>query len=85
MHNHPLTVALLAREHQRRLLVQASDARLKRHLRNGRREVPRLLSLWRAGRLDLEGMITSRRPLAEVNEGFADMQAGVGLRTVLNF
>ncbi len=37
MHNHPLTVALLAREHQRRLLTQATEARLKRHLRNGRR------------------------------------------------
>ena len=51
---------------------------------NGKREVPRLLNLWRAGRLDLEGMFTSRRPLAEVNEGFADMHAGIGLRTVLN-
>jgi Zn-dependent alcohol dehydrogenase len=50
---------------------------------NGRREVPRLLGLWQAGRLDLEGMITHRRPLAEVNEAFADMQAGRGIRTVL--
>ena len=38
---------------------------------NARREVPRLLNLWRAGRLDLEGMITHRRPLGEVNEAFA--------------
>lgn len=51
---------------------------------NGRREVPRLLDLWRAGRLDLEGMITNRRPLSEVNEGFADMHAALGLRTVLD-
>jgi Zn-dependent alcohol dehydrogenase len=50
---------------------------------NGRRDIPRLLDLWRAGRLDLEGMITARRPLAEVNEAFADMTAGIGLRTVL--
>jgi S-(hydroxymethyl)glutathione dehydrogenase/alcohol dehydrogenase len=50
---------------------------------NGRRDIPRLLALWRAGRLDLEGMITARRPLAEVNEAFADMTAGLGLRTVL--
>ncbi len=50
---------------------------------NSRREVPRLLSLWQAGRLDLDGMITHRRPLAEVNEAFADMQAGRGIRTVL--
>jgi Zn-dependent alcohol dehydrogenase len=50
---------------------------------NSRREVPRLLGLWQSGRLDLDGMITLRRPLAEVNEAFADMQAGRGLRTVL--
>jgi S-(hydroxymethyl)glutathione dehydrogenase/alcohol dehydrogenase len=50
---------------------------------SGRRDIPRLLDLWRAGRLDLEGMITARRPLAEVNEAFADMTAGIGLRTVL--
>ena len=50
---------------------------------NGRRDIPLLLDLWRAGRLDLEGMITARRPLAEVNEAFADMTAGLGLRTVL--
>ena len=50
---------------------------------NGRRDIPRLLDLWRAGRLDLEGMITARRPLAEVNDAFADMTAGLGLRTVL--
>ena len=50
---------------------------------NGRRDIPRLLDLLRAGRIDLEGMITARRPLAEVNEAFADMAAGLGLRTVL--
>lgn len=48
------------------------------------REIPRLLSLWKAGRLDLEGMITSRRPLDEVGAALADMQARVGLRTVLD-
>jgi Zn-dependent alcohol dehydrogenase len=50
---------------------------------NGRRDIPRLLALWRAGRLDLDGMITQRRPLAEVNDAFDDMVAGRGLRTVL--
>jgi S-(hydroxymethyl)glutathione dehydrogenase/alcohol dehydrogenase len=51
---------------------------------NGRRDIPRLVALWRAGRLDLEGMITARRPLAQVNDAFADMSAGIGLRTVLS-
>jgi S-(hydroxymethyl)glutathione dehydrogenase / alcohol dehydrogenase len=46
-------------------------------------DIPKLLALWRDGRLDLEGMITARRPLDQINEAFADMKAGVGLRTVL--
>ncbi|HET9727920.1 MAG TPA: Zn-dependent alcohol dehydrogenase [Acidimicrobiia bacterium] len=50
---------------------------------NSRRDIPRLLSLWRAGRLDLEGMITSRRPLDDINEAMSDLTAGLGLRTVL--
>jgi len=46
-------------------------------------EIPRLLSLWRAGRLDLAGMVTARRPLSEINEAVDDMHAGRGIRTVL--
>ena len=51
---------------------------------NSRRDVPRLLDLWRAGRLDLEGMITDRRPLAEINDAFADLAAARGIRTVIS-
>lgn len=47
------------------------------------RDVPRMLELWKAGLLDLEGMITSRRPLAEVGEAIEDMKARRGIRTVL--
>ena len=50
---------------------------------NSLREIPRLVGLWQAGKLDLEGMITMRRPLEEVNEGLADLAAGKGIRTVL--
>ena len=50
---------------------------------NSPREIPRLLALWRAGRLDLEGMISHRRPLREVNEAFDDLRAARGLRTVM--
>jgi Zn-dependent alcohol dehydrogenase len=50
---------------------------------HSRRDIPRLVDLWRAGQLDLEGMITSRRPLAEVNDAFADVTAAKGIRTVL--
>ncbi|HEX9258502.1 MAG TPA: Zn-dependent alcohol dehydrogenase [Acidimicrobiales bacterium] len=47
-------------------------------------EFGRLLALWEAGKLDLDAMITSRRPLADINLAVADMQAGIGLRTVLD-
>lgn len=47
------------------------------------RDLPRLVALWRAGRLDLERMVTSRRPLEEVNDAVADLEAGRGLRNVL--
>lgn len=47
------------------------------------RDIPRLVDLWRAGRLDLDAMVTSRRPLEEVGQAIADMEAGRGLRTVL--
>lgn len=52
---------------------------------NSLREVPRLLDLWRAGRLDLDALITARRPIGEVNEAFDDLRAGRGIRTVLSF
>lgn len=46
-------------------------------------EIPRLLRLWRTGKLDMQAMITARRPLSEVNEAFADLAAGKGIRTVI--
>ncbi|MAG33537.1 MAG: alcohol dehydrogenase [Deltaproteobacteria bacterium] len=50
---------------------------------NGHRDVPRFLALWRKGALDLESMISHRRPIADVNAGLDDMRQGRGLRTVL--
>jgi S-(hydroxymethyl)glutathione dehydrogenase/alcohol dehydrogenase len=50
---------------------------------NPHREFPRLLDLWRADKLDLESMVTARRPLEEIGDAFDDMKAGKGLRTVL--
>lgn len=32
------------------------------------RDIPRLIALWQAGRLDLEALVTACRPLAEVNQ-----------------
>ncbi|HEY7105200.1 MAG TPA: Zn-dependent alcohol dehydrogenase [Acidimicrobiia bacterium] len=50
---------------------------------NSLRDIPRMVALWQAGQLDLEGLVTHRRPLAEVNDAFADLEAGRGIRTVL--
>lgn len=51
---------------------------------NSLHEIPRLLSLWQAGRLDLENLITSHRPLDEINDGMDDVRASRGIRTVLD-
>ena len=51
---------------------------------NSRREIPRLLDLWRRGLLDLDSMITGRGDLADIDTAFADLAAGRGIRTVLS-
>jgi Zn-dependent alcohol dehydrogenase len=51
---------------------------------NALRDIPRLLNLYRAGRLDLDALITSRRPLAEINQAMDDLRAARGVRTVLS-
>jgi len=43
----------------------------------------RLLRLWRTGRLDLEGMISQRVGLDDVNKALADMKRGDVIRTVI--
>ncbi|MGH9025112.1 MAG: alcohol dehydrogenase catalytic domain-containing protein [Acidimicrobiia bacterium] len=46
-------------------------------------DFPRLLRLWRTGRLDLAGMVTGRAGLDAVNDAFGAMDRGEGIRTVL--
>lgn len=50
---------------------------------NSHHEVPRLLALWRNGRLDLESMVSHRLDLADINAGLDHLRAGRGIRTVL--
>jgi len=50
---------------------------------NSLRDVPRLVGLWQGERLDLQTMVTNRRPIEEINEAVEDLQAGRGIRTVL--
>jgi Zn-dependent alcohol dehydrogenase len=50
---------------------------------HSRRDIPRLIALWQAGRLDLESLVTARRPLAEINVALDDLRASRGIRTIL--
>jgi S-(hydroxymethyl)glutathione dehydrogenase/alcohol dehydrogenase len=52
---------------------------------NPREDIPRYADLWRAGQLDLSGMISHTLPLEEVNHGFAMMMSGESARTVIKF
>ena len=52
---------------------------------NVRTFMPMLCRLWRVGKLDLEGMITRRIQLEEVNDAFRAMQDGEVIRSVIDF
>jgi S-(hydroxymethyl)glutathione dehydrogenase / alcohol dehydrogenase len=46
-------------------------------------DFPRLVDLYMDGKLDIDGLITHRRPLAEAQQAFDDLIAGRAVRTVL--
>jgi S-(hydroxymethyl)glutathione dehydrogenase / alcohol dehydrogenase len=48
-------------------------------------DVPILLDHYRAGRLDLEALVSRTATLDEVGSAFADMESGTGVRTLLTF
>lgn len=48
-----------------------------------RTDFHRMIRLWKAGRLDLEGMVSQRLGLKEINKAFDDMRAGRVIRTVI--
>jgi S-(hydroxymethyl)glutathione dehydrogenase/alcohol dehydrogenase len=52
---------------------------------NIKRDFPRLLSLWRSGALDLDGMITRRLPIEDINEALDAMKSGEVIRQVVTF
>jgi S-(hydroxymethyl)glutathione dehydrogenase/alcohol dehydrogenase len=52
---------------------------------NVRTFMPKLLRLWKAGKLDLENMISRRIKIDEVNDAFRAMQEGEVIRSVINF
>ena len=52
---------------------------------NSLREIPRILSLWQQGRIDLEALLTRHRPIEEINDALDDLRHSRGVRTVLSF
>ena len=47
------------------------------------RSYERAIALWRAGRIDLAGLITHRVPLSGINEALEQMRTGSALRTCI--
>jgi S-(hydroxymethyl)glutathione dehydrogenase / alcohol dehydrogenase len=52
---------------------------------NPRESIPRLLSMYRAGSLKLDELVTRRYRLDDINEGYADMLEGRNIRGVVEF
>jgi S-(hydroxymethyl)glutathione dehydrogenase/alcohol dehydrogenase len=50
-----------------------------------RSDFSRMLNLWKNGRLDLEGMISKKIHIDDVNEAVADLMAGTVIRSVITF
>jgi S-(hydroxymethyl)glutathione dehydrogenase/alcohol dehydrogenase len=50
-----------------------------------RSDFHRLLRLWKAGQLDLDGMISKRMKLDEIDDAFTAMKSGEVIRTVITF
>ena len=48
------------------------------------RDIPKFMALWRAGKLDLDSMISHRLDLVEINDGLDHLRNARGIRTVLN-
>jgi S-(hydroxymethyl)glutathione dehydrogenase / alcohol dehydrogenase len=50
-----------------------------------RSDFNRMLNLWKNGRLDLEGMISKKITIDDVNDAVADLKAGTVIRSVITF
>ena len=48
-------------------------------------DMPRLLSLWRQGRLKLDHLISGRIKLEQINDGFAALKSGAPVRQLIEF
>lgn len=51
---------------------------------NPRAQIPNLLSMYREGVLELDGLVTARYALDDINQGYQDLRDGKNLRGVLD-
>jgi alcohol dehydrogenase len=47
------------------------------------RDIPRYIALWKAGRLPVERLLSSKRPMGEINAALDDLASGVAVRQIL--
>jgi S-(hydroxymethyl)glutathione dehydrogenase/alcohol dehydrogenase len=50
-----------------------------------KRDAPRLLNLYRAGRLKLDELISREYPIEQINEAFAALSRGEVARSIIRF
>ena len=48
-------------------------------------DIPQLLSMYKAGRLNLDDMVTRQYKLEQINEGYRDMLEGKNIRGVIRY
>jgi len=52
---------------------------------NPQHDIPVLLSMYQAGKLNLDDMVTRRYRLDQINEGYQDMLEGRNIRGIIRF
>jgi S-(hydroxymethyl)glutathione dehydrogenase/alcohol dehydrogenase len=52
---------------------------------NPHHDIPQLLSMYKAGRLNLDDMVTRQYQLEQINDGYADMLEGRNIRGVIRY
>jgi S-(hydroxymethyl)glutathione dehydrogenase/alcohol dehydrogenase len=48
-------------------------------------DIPQLLSMYKAGKLNLDDMVTRQYKLEQINEGYQDMLEGKNIRGVIRY
>jgi S-(hydroxymethyl)glutathione dehydrogenase/alcohol dehydrogenase len=52
---------------------------------NPQYDIPQLLSMYKAGKLNLDDMVTRQYKLEQINEGYTDMLEGRNIRGVIRY